>query len=159
MRAQSYERSRFWYEKAAGKGDVDAIGNIGNMHVEGRGGIPKNAALALTFLERAAAMGSNAAAHNAAVILFRGADGVPADRARSMALLRTAAGRGNALSAVFLGYELLCGSACADGQPDFVEAERLFRQAAADGNETAAKLLEKLPQLRAELRAKGIAGV
>jgi hypothetical protein len=146
--------ARTWYEKAAARGDVNAISNIGNIYFEGRG-VPQDVPRALVQYERAAAHGHTQATLNCGLILCAGVF-VPEDRERGMAFLKAAADHDDCMLQAVMSYakELVLGRR--RGFPQLDEAEVYFRKAVEMGDASAAAALAKLPALRLALRAKGV---
>lgn len=92
---QNEERALGWYRLAAERGDRNAIFALGMLHVDGRGGQARDAALAKPYFEKAAGLGHVAAAYNLGLMALAGQAGEqdPAQAARWFA---AAADLGNA---------------------------------------------------------------
>jgi TPR repeat protein len=60
---QNYTTAKYWYEKAAEKGETRAMNNLGYMYDEGHG-VTQNFTTAKYWYEKAAGKGEATAMHN-----------------------------------------------------------------------------------------------
>ena len=104
-RSGDYQLARKLYLEAAEAGDVDALYNIGQMHMAGEG-VPVDWAEALTWWVRAAEKGHLQAQRNAWKALASGRAGEP-DEVKAIELATMAARQGDEESARFVAEETM----------------------------------------------------
>ena len=153
--AQSYTLSREWYEKAAALGDRNAMSNLGNIHMTGRGGVPIDLLKAFRLHEKASALGHEQATYNVAAALWSGNledIGVPIDKKRGRELLERVS---NFETAIIAGYSCkLLGNDCMVSG-DFRGAERWFEKGKKLGDADSALNLTKVKSVEAEIAKVG----
>ncbi|KAF6262013.1 hypothetical protein COO60DRAFT_1268419, partial [Scenedesmus sp. NREL 46B-D3] len=111
-----YAEAMRWYLKAAQAHDAGsalAQNNMGRAYQSGEG-VPKDAAVAVSWYKKAADQGYGVAEFNLAVLLRNGAAGVPQDHAAALQLARRAEQHGVAeASGLQVELEPSCGVAAA----------------------------------------------
>ena len=132
------------YQCAADLGNVDALVNLGKLHIDGASGVKLDRKKARSLYEKAPELGSAAARYNLA--LMHRDDG---DHAAAFPLLESAAAGGCADAETGLGMAYYAGLGV--GQ-DLDAAERLFLRAGARGDVEAK---DALAHLRANYRPRG----
>ena len=125
-----YETAGFWYLKAAEKGNLKALHNLGILYLMGRG-TPKNEPEGYRWIRLAAEKGDAGSAYLTGILLLKGT-GVKQDIAAGVTWLRKAADAGNADALARLGQDAYFGD---DGiKKDLTAAIPLIRSAAEKGN-------------------------
>ena len=141
---KSAKKAAKLYQSAADLGNVDALVNLGKLHIDGASGVKLDRKKARSLYQKAAELGSAAARYNLA--LMHRDDG---DHAAAFPLLESAAAGGCADAETSLGMAYYAGLGV--GQ-DLDAAERLFLRAGARGDEEAK---DALAHLRANYRPLG----
>ena len=99
--AQDYAKAREWYEKAAAKGDANAMSNLGVLYDNGQG-VAQDYAKAREWYEKAAAKGDANAMNNLG-LLYNNGHGVAQDYAKAREWYEKAAAKGDATAMANLG--------------------------------------------------------
>eukprot|EP00960_Hanusia_phi_P044125 756481-Hanusia_phi.AAC.8 len=118
-----------YQETLAEAGDTRAQAWLGHRYYWGAGGVPRDRARALDYLQRAARDGNVEAQYNLGVMYAYG-HGVPKDRNESLNLFRKAAAQGYVAALNGLALSLTDGSA----DNNLTEAFHYFNQSALSGN-------------------------
>jgi len=92
--AQDYAKAREWYEKAADKGNADAMANLGLVYLNGEG-VVQDYAKAREWFEKAAVKGE-VVAMNSLALLYENGQGVAQDYAKAREWYEKAADKGHA---------------------------------------------------------------
>jgi TPR repeat protein len=138
--AQDYAKAREWYEKAAAKGDANAMFSLGGLYESGAG-VAQDYAKARGWYEKGADEGGAEAMTNLGVLYEKGY-GVTQDRAMAREWFEKAADKGEAEAMTNLGWLYQNGQ---DVAQDYAKARELYEKAADKGNARAMAYLEKLP--------------
>jgi TPR repeat protein len=138
--AQDYSKAREWYEKAADKGDADAMSNLGVIYYHGQG-VAQDYAKAREWFEKAADKGDADAMSNIGMIYQTGL-GVTQDYAKAREWYEKAADKGEASAKAQL-EELSIKQAAGVGR--YAEALQL-QEALAAKVEAAGKPAEETAQ-------------
>jgi len=130
--AQNYQSAKSWYEKAADRGNADAMGNLGALLESGRGG-PQSLETAREWYVKGAALNGRVAMHNLAAMLENGR-GTSKNLAEAKLWYERAAALEYAPALNDLGRLYLAGA----GVPkNYVRAKTSFEQAAKLGDAKA----------------------
>ena len=126
-------QARYWYERAAAHGSMDAMNNLGVIHYNGSG-VDKDPAAAAEWYQRAVDAGSALACRNLAVY-YRYEDQAEGAGQRMVDSYRLAADRGDVPSMLELGKFCYYGSRGV--RKDRGEAMKWYRRAAEAGDPQA----------------------
>jgi uncharacterized protein YdaT len=138
--SQDYAKARDWYEKAADRGNADAMANLGWLYAHGQG-VALDSAKAREWYEKAVAK-DNAPAMFHLGYLYDTGFGVPQDYAKAREWYEKAADKGNASAMANLGLLYANGR----GVPqDYAKAREWYEKAAAKDNADAKTRLQQLP--------------
>lgn len=138
--ARDLKMAKWWYEKAARNGNIDAIFNLAVINDKGQS-MRRNAARAARLYKQAALRGDLRSQENLAVMLLDG-DGVKRDTAEGFRWLRKAAQRGDSKAQYNLGHAYAYGE---DGvQKNDSLALKWLSKAAKQGHTKSRRLLESL---------------
>jgi TPR repeat protein len=136
---QDYVKAREWWEKAADKGDWDAMGNLGRLYANGWG-VAQDYAKARELYEKAAEKGVADAITNLG-ILYANGQGVAQDYTKAREGWEKAAEKGNTDAMVGLGILYADGKGVAQ---DYTKAREGWEKAAEKGNADAMANLGRL---------------
>lgn len=137
--SRDLKMARYWYEKAARNGQIDAIFNLAVMNSKGLG-MRRNASRAFRLYCKAALLGDLQSQANLAVMLLDG-DGAKKDVTEGFRWLRHAAQRGDPKAQYNLGRAYLYGE---DIRKSDTYAQKWLRKAATGGHVKARRLLKSL---------------
>ena len=145
-----------WYEAAAQRGDVEAMGDIGRLYLKGWSGIQRDSTLGLRWVAEAASRGDQPSINLIGNEYLNGSDGLKADGCEALAWFRkgAAAGGGEATDNVGRMYER---GACVTMSLD--QARQYYKKAAAMGDETAKTDLADLANLERPVQTSDSDGV
>jgi len=129
---QDYAKAREWYEKAAAKGDANAMGNLGWLYQNGYG-VTQDYAKAREWYEKAAAK-DNADAMGNLGWLHQNGYGVTQDYAKAREWYEKAAAKDDAKAMDNLGWLYIKGLGVTQ---DYAMAREWFEKAAAKDNADA----------------------
>lgn len=136
---KDYSMALEWYKAAAEKAFAPAEYRLGRLYKFHLTDDPDNLAVAASWYRKAAAQGHAEAQLALAAMYFKG-EGVPKDETEAWMLASDAADQGLADAQELLGYFY---TDPLFGEPDYVEAERLFRLADTGlSNQSLAELYE-----------------
>jgi TPR repeat protein len=130
---QSWEKSGFWYGKAAESGHTKAMVNLGLLYLEGKG-TPKDEKMAYYWIHRAGSLGDPRAIGLEGYFLREGR-GCSISHSAGLSLLQKGATLGDPFSQAMLGEQLLTSR---EKEP---EAIAWLEKAAGSGNGRACLLL------------------
>lgn len=123
---------------AAAAGEADAQYAVAAAYFQGTGGVERDIAKSLEWLERAAAQGHLESAYRLGEVYFHGYGGVKQDLAKAAEAFRRPAVADFEESKVYLGYLFFTGQGVPQDQERGIA---LLREAAARGQDAAWKLL------------------
>ena len=128
---KNYVEAVKWFTKAAEKGNPTAQYNLGNMYIEGVGGLPKDYAEALKLYTKSAEKGYGYAQHNLG-IAYKNGQGVTQDYAQAIKWFTKAADQNIAVAQNSLGVIYAKGEG---GTPqDYAKAIEWYRKAAENND-------------------------
>jgi TPR repeat protein len=127
-KAENYGEARLWHEKAAEKGEMTSMTNLGWLYQNGKG-VAQDFVKARLWFEKAAERGEPTSMHNLG-ILYRDGKGVPQDDARARAWFEKAAEKGVSQAMTNLGTFYYAGRG---GPQDYAKALSWYEMAAEKG--------------------------
>ncbi len=130
--SKDYAKAFAWFQRAAERGNANAMGFLGNMYRYGQS-VQQNYGQALDWYERSAERGDAGSQFDLGNMYYRG-EGIPKDYAKAFEWLSKSAEQGNGDAQATLGVMYEKGK----GVPqDYKKAFDLYTKAARQGNDLA----------------------
>ena len=132
-------KARPYFERAAASGYTYAMGVLGVLHLNGKGGVPKDETKAVEWFRKGAEAGNGAAMPYLGWMTETGKGGLPKDEAKAVEWYRKGAEAGNGMSMSYMGAAYLTGKGGLS--KDEAKAVEWYRKGAEAGDGAAMSFL------------------